>query len=77
MSLEQVYKCNECGDVHRYEDDAQSCCQPSISEGYQCPECDAFHATEFEANNCCAEEGAAPIISPRDLEDAGQLRLTP
>ncbi len=77
MRLETVYQCSRCGAIHEHEDDAGSCCRPDVTEGYQCSECDEFHTTETDALNCCRDEDTPPIISPRDLERAGQLRMIP
>lgn len=77
MMLETVYQCDRCGHVHRYEEDAGSCCKPDVIEGYLCPECEEFHLTETDALNCCRDEDTPPIVSPLDLERAGQQRLVP
>lgn len=58
-------------------DDAARCCRPSVTEGYRCPECAGFHPTETGALNCCRDEGTPPIVAPRELEHAGQMRIIP
>lgn len=77
MGLEIVYQCDGCGGIHEYEDDAESCCRPDVIKGYQCPECAEFHTTETDALNCCREADTTPIITPAELEAAGQQRLLP
>lgn len=77
MGLESVYQCRGCETVWRHEEDAMVCCSPGIQSGYRCPECDAFHTMESEADNCCAADDTPPIITPAELEAAGQLRILP
>ena len=30
MEIEMKYRCNECGDLHDFEEDAHDCCRPTV-----------------------------------------------
>jgi len=82
MSRDPVlkYRCNECGELHDDEYDANSCCEPTISEVYLCAHCQSqWLHDEDAARECCNDIDAdtPPMISKADLEAAGQLRLCP
>lgn len=75
----KVWRCDECGTVHKDEDYARDCCRPTVTEGYVCATCETFYNEEDEAIACCAldapEEQRPPTAE--ELEAAGQVRLLP
>lgn len=75
--IEKKWRCDQCYDVHDFEDSAAECCPPEISEGYECPVCFDWHSTEANALDCCGYDEDAPPPPPTaaELEAAGQLRL--
>ena len=82
MNPYQKWRCEECGEVHKWEDDARTCCRPSVSEVWSCGECGENHEDESDALLCCAESGediANPvqdfIVNQKELEAQGQQRL--
>ena len=78
-SIESKWQCNECRELHEWEDDAAECCRPSISEVYCCPICCDTHIRERDAFECCEHDPNEPEIhlSAIELERMGQLRLIP
>jgi hypothetical protein len=78
MSLIDVWKCCECGEIHNDYDTALECCPPQIDEGYLCPLCRKYHYFSEDAYACCGyEDGQEIPVSPLELEAAGQGRLIP
>lgn len=79
MEIEVKYRCNECGDLHDLEEDAQECCAPTVSEVFLCPTCSKAHGSEDDARSCCMPDDVDPLrcamATPAQLEAAGQERL--
>lgn len=57
-----AYECPECSELHRWEDDAESCCQgdegakPASSGNYDatlCPVCGSENEGAEDASDCC------------------------
>lgn len=71
------YRCSECGELHTYEDDAQSCCAPDVKEvtTWICAECGDETDNEEMALHCCLDEDVILPATPAQLEAAGQQRL--
>lgn len=83
-SVTRKYRCDECGTLYDFEDDAHTCCPPSVSAVFVCLECGDWHNEKHEAEACCrdddtAEEGRLqpPVPTTAQLEARGQLRLIP
>ena len=73
------YRCDQCSEIHEDYSDARRCCDPVIDEIYVCENCKKTfnHFEEDEAKACCEElyiDGERPF-NPKELEEAGQLRL--
>jgi len=73
------WRCDECNELHEYEDEAADCCPPNISKVYLCPVCAEAYAREAQARECHPGDPDAPPPPPtaQELEAAGQLRLLP
>lgn len=78
-SIKDLWRCDECGELHGDEEDAAECCRPNITAGYGCPVCGAFCLSENEAIDCCDfdPDGPPPPPIAAELEAAGQMRLIP
>lgn len=84
-SVPRKYRCDECGTLHDFEDDAYTCCPPSVSAVFVCQDCGDWHREESEAAACCcdddetAETRRQAVLTPtaEQLEAIGQLRLVP
>lgn len=57
-----AYECPDCGDLHRYEMDAEECCEASMREpltahgpemNCKCPVCATPAFDNFDASDCC------------------------
>lgn len=80
MNITVKYRCNNCGDLHEFEDDAYECCRPQFTEVYLCPQCADLHGSEEDARLCCATPDADDplrftMASALEREQAGQERL--
>lgn len=75
--IEPKFVCDNCDELHDDEDDAYSCCKPSIHEVYCCPICNYKNDTEADAIDCCGfdPDGTTPRVSAAELEKHGQLRI--
>ena len=73
------FRCSECGELHDWEDDAQSCCAPDVHEVqcWKCSECGDVTDDEDQARYCCLDEDIVLLPTPEQLEAAGQQRLVP
>ncbi len=78
------WRCESCGELHGFEDDAYECCRPAISERFICPECGDDFRTADSALDCLTahqadDDADAPIhlVTAAELEAAGQMRLVP
>ena len=79
MSIEPMWLCGECGELHSWEDDARKCCAPTVRRVYVCPVSgEAYDSAELaeDCRNACA--AAIPLGPPTkaELEAAGQMTLT-
>ena len=69
-TAKEAWRCDECGEVHDNEDDAQDCCRPDVSEGYTCSECHAFHLAAASARDCCpVDSDDDPLKRPATFEE--------
>ena len=79
MEIEMKYRCNECGDLHDFEEDAHDCCRPTVTEVYLCPDCGEMHGNEYDARSCCTPDDVDPLratmVTAAQREAAGQERL--
>lgn len=77
--LPEKWRCDECGEIHDYEDEAYECCPPQVSRVFVCPVCDDHHMKEVDAIECCDYDPDSPPPQPTadELERAGQMRLVP
>jgi hypothetical protein len=66
------WKCDACGDFHRLELNAKTCC----TSGFICVVCGVDWQSEEEATECCSIEYIAPPATPAELEQAGQQRIS-
>lgn len=55
-----AWECGECGDLHRYQEDAFDCCAPAPLKGLHdqdvvvlCPICRSGHSEHRLAVDCC------------------------
>ncbi|MDD5176781.1 MAG: hypothetical protein PHQ05_10205 [Sterolibacterium sp.] len=75
----ELWRCEQCLEIHDNEDDARECCRPDVTAGYGCLECGLFFLNEIGAEKCCsdsdADPAAPPILNRFELEAAGQQRL--
>jgi hypothetical protein len=68
-TTDEEFKCDECGQIHRSEEDMNNCCleddeeatsenddEDSEEDVYVCNDCEAEYDTQEEADECCAEE---------------------
>lgn len=77
-SVTRKYRCDD------FEDDAHTCCPPSVSAVFVCQDCGDWHREESEAAACCCDDETAEarrqaVLTPTtaQLEALGQLRLVP
>jgi len=75
----KMFRCSECGELHVWEDDAQSCCAPKVTAVpcWACSECGDVTDDEDTARHCCLAEDVVLLPTPLQLEAAGQQRLLP
>lgn len=86
MNAKELWRCDECGETHEYEEEAYDCCPPEVDLIYECGECGKTFDEKKDADLCCSDEvleNGEPI-SPdayqqmiQQLEKAGQKRLIP
>lgn len=53
-----MYRCPECGELHKWIDDAEGCCKSEKKDaanlsGTDCPVCGQEYATHRDAADCC------------------------
>lgn len=77
-TLHRMFECGECGDLHEHDYDAEECCMPVVSEvnAWACAECGFITKDEEAARYCCLAEDITLPATPRQLEAAGQQRLS-
>lgn len=77
--LKKIYICGACGESHKFESEAEECCQPTVYSQYECPSCSESHETESEAFSCCAsfQPKRCPIClkKAQSYEDAADCCL--
>ena len=73
------YLCPHCLDEHEDRDDAATCCDLEIEKSvfWICTLCEGKHHDQNEALHCCCDEEGFLLITPAQLEAAGQQRLLP
>ena len=64
--FKNLWRCDECRDIHDDEDGANECCPPSITELYECTSCEGMHESEDDAVDCC---GSSDIRCPNCSRD--------
>lgn len=69
----ELWRCEECAEIHNWEDEARECCAPEITELYGCPDCDAVHDDEGEAIDCC--NALTAVRCPNCLRDHGSQTI--
>lgn len=75
MTPIKKYRCDQCLDLHEYEEAALECCPNEISEVYVCPACGDDYRTSEDAHECCDLGGEELPPTAAELEAAGQLRI--
>ena len=74
--IESKWRCEDCGLLHEWEDDAVDCCPVEVSEVFICPLCSDDYASKIEAKECCEhEEDTEQTPTQAELEAAGQSRM--
>lgn len=77
--LKKIYICGACEKSHKFESEAEECCQPTVYSQYECPSCSESHETESEAFSCCAyfQPKRCPIClkKAQSYEDAADCCL--
>lgn len=78
--VEEVWRCEQCGEIHDDEDEASECCPPEITALFRCTACRKTHQSEEEAEGCCPHDadsngGRLWMASMKELERNGQCRL--
>lgn len=79
-NAEQVWRCEQCGEIHDDEDEASECCPPEVTVLFRCKVCRETYRKEEEAEDCCPHEsdsndGKLWTASIEELERNGQCRL--
>jgi len=71
------YRCDECGEIHEEESEAQACCEKEVSEIYQCSVCHLRFGNDMAAEEHCWEhdDDEPDVPTAAELEAAGQQRL--
>jgi ssDNA-binding Zn-finger/Zn-ribbon topoisomerase 1 len=52
-----MYRCDECDELHDWEDDAEECCAKDVAKTSEtepnCPVCNSEYSDHRQASDCC------------------------